>query len=134
EAWDDRMDRDEIEPLIYEAWIGRLAQRIFGDELGDLFDEVWFWDAESLHRVLSDQPAGAAAWCDDRTTPDKTEDCAFQVGQALNDALTALQKVYGDDLRKWRWGRAHRAEFDNPVLGRIPLIGPLADSSIDTDG
>jgi penicillin amidase len=134
EGWDDRMDRDAVEPLIYEAWIGRLAPRIFADELGDLYEEVWFWDAETLHRVLRDQPEGPADWCDDRTTPDRIEDCAFQVRQAFADALAALRQAYGDDLRQWRWGRAHRAVFANPVLGRIPLIGKLADSSIDTDG
>ena len=105
EAWDDRMDRDQPEPLIYEAWLNRLGQRIFGDELGDLYKDVWFWDAESLHRVLRDTPAGAARWCDDRTTADKVEDCAFEARQAFDEALAALRRAYGDDMRQWRWGR-----------------------------
>jgi penicillin G amidase len=134
EAWDDHMDRDEIEPLIYEAWLGRLAQRIFADDLGDLYEDVWFWDAEILHRVLRNQPAGAADWCDDRGTADRIEDCAFQVREAFTDALGALRQAYGEDLRKWRWGRAHRATFSNVVLGRVPLVGELANSSIEADG
>jgi penicillin amidase len=128
------MNRDQPEPLIYEAWFSRLGHRIFADELGELFAETWLWDARSLHGVLRDQPAGAALWCDDITTSNETETCDTQANRAFDEALAALRKAYGDELKNWRWGRAHRVIFAHPILSHLPLIDDIVTVDVDMDG
>jgi penicillin amidase len=37
-------------------------------------------------------------------------------------------------MDEWRWGRAHPAEFRNPVLSRVPLLNTIFALSIPADG
>jgi penicillin amidase len=128
-GWDGTMDRDRPQPLIYAAWLHALVRTIFADELGDAYPS---WSA--LHptqaiAVLMQHPA----WCDDVTTPTK-EDCASRIAGALDRATAGLAARYGDDPAAWRWGEAHEARFDHPVLGRLPLVGPMFDIDLPVSG
>lgn len=128
-AWNGAMDRDRPEPLVYSAWIVALTRAVAADELGPLFDAFRMPDPMFLRLVLTDRQE----WCDDVTTPGR-ETCADTVAAALETALSGLTAKFGPDMPKWRWGAAHRALFVNRVLGRLPLLGPLADPRIETDG
>jgi penicillin amidase len=127
--WDGTMGRDRPEPLIFTAWLREAVRLIFADELGDSFPLWWGPRPLSVKAVLT----GAPRWCDDATTP-AAEDCAERLSAALDSAVAALAGSQGDDPRRWRWGALHRARFDHPVLGRIPLIGFLFDAAIPADG
>ena len=50
------------------------------------------------------------------------------------DALAALRNAYGNRIEDWRWGDAHRLRFANPLLSRLPLLGALAGTDVETDG
>jgi penicillin amidase len=56
----------------------------------------------------------------------------------LSDALVAatadLAARFGADPAAWRWGKAHRAVFAHPLLGRLPVVGGLATFSIAIPG
>jgi penicillin G amidase len=54
--------------------------------------------------------------------------------QALQEAVSALSSRSGDDPAAWRWGEAHPTVFAHPILGRLPLLGPLATARIDSPG
>ena len=45
-----------------------------------------------------------------------------------------LRRAYGADMAQWQWGRAHVAEFANPVFSRIPVLRDWLDVSIPTSG
>ena len=75
--WDGTMAADKPEPLIFAAWIRRLQQRLFSDELGPLAEEYRRPRAATLIRVLATQ----SDWCDDRET-EPVEDCATIVRSA----------------------------------------------------
>jgi penicillin amidase len=60
--------------------------------------------------------------------------CAAMLSRSLDDAVELLSKKYGADPAKWRWGVAHQAEFRNPALSQIPLIGSVFNNDIPADG
>ena len=43
-------------------------------------------------------------------------------------------RLPGASMAAWRWGTAHRARFRHQPFGRLPILGPLTDIEIATDG
>ena len=48
-----------------------------------------------------------------------TENLSKLLSKSLQDALETLQKMLGEDMSSWQWGKIHTANFANP-LGIIP--------------
>ncbi|CBS90864.1 penicillin acylase family protein [Azospirillum lipoferum] len=128
-SWDGRMDRERPEPLIFTMWLRELVRAVFADELGSDFAAYWDLRPEALRRVIHDRPE----WCDDVTTPQK-ESCADMIGRSLETAVAALAERHGSNPKSWRWGDDHKADLSHRMLSRLPLIGGMADVSVETDG
>ena len=119
--WDGAMDADLPQPLILNAWVQRfnllvLARAGVPAASGGPRADFVAW-------VLS--PAGAG-WCGG--------DCGPLLGEALTTASAALAEQFGPDPAAWRWGEAHEARFPHPLLGMLPVVGPLATASIEQPG
>ncbi len=127
--WDGTASRDRAEPLILAAWLDRLNRAIFADELGERFDSVRSLRPQRLIEALTRR----RHWCDDVTTPEP-ESCDDLIERSLDEALKDLATTWGADMTRWKWGDAHRARFDNPILGRVPLLGRFANLDIASDG
>ena len=128
-AWDRRMDKDKVEPLIFVAWLREFNRTVLADKLGAAFEEYWDLHSDVIQSILTEHPD----WCDDRTTV-VVEVCDEQLATALNRALDELARTYGDNMDEWRWGRAHAAKFRNAVLAQVPVIGRLVATAIPADG
>jgi penicillin amidase len=133
EGWDAVMDRNRPEPLIFSSWLFHLQKRMATDELGELYDDARRTRPGFLAAALRDKTVSGHHWCDDGTTAER-ESCAHILRLSLDDALAALRKTYGDRIEAWRWGDAHRLSFANPLLSRLPLLGFLATTTVETDG
>ncbi len=127
--WNGAMDRARPEPLIFAAWLVSLKRALFSDELGDLFEAYSGLRARSLMLVLTDDPR----WCDDRST-DRRESCDDMLVGSLNSAIRNLERDFGTALSDLRWGDAHQARFDHPVLGRIPVLNRFFNIRLPADG
>ena len=119
-AWDGRMDPTRPEPLVFAAWYRALAETVYADELGDLFAAYRDIRADFLRRVWTVRPV----WCDDVRTP-AVEDCVEASRRAFAAALDEPRARWGEDWRRWRWGRAHPARLAHPLLDGVPLLGRL---------
>ena len=82
--------------------------------------------------VISGQP-GRDAWCDDMTSPAK-ETCPDIVAKALTAALADLEKRYGADWSKWRWGEAHAARSEHRPFSAVPALAKYFDVKVPTGG
>ena len=131
--WDAVMDRDRPEPLIFSSWLFHLQKRMAGDELGELYDDMRRSRPGFLAAVLAGKTVSGHDWCDDEATVER-ESCATILRLSLTDALAALRNAYGGRMEDWRWGDAHRLSFANPLLSRLPLLGSLAKTEVETDG
>ncbi|MFP5517274.1 MAG: penicillin acylase family protein [Alphaproteobacteria bacterium] len=128
-GWDGRMDRERPEPLVFTMWLRELVRAVFADELGADFAAYWDLRPEALRRVIHERPD----WCDDVTTPQR-ESCADMIGRSLESAVAALAERHGSRPKSWRWGDDHKADLAHRMLSRLPLIGGMADVSVETDG
>jgi penicillin amidase len=127
--WNFHMDRDQVEPLLFTAWLRELSRAVLFGRLGDAAADYWDLKPQVMEAVLTRRPD----WCEDPKRPG-AETCATRLAETLAAALAGLRQAYGADMAQWRWGRAHEARLDNPVLSRIPLLRDWADLAIATSG
>ncbi len=130
--WNGEMNEHLPEPLIYAAWIRALQDRLIRDELGPLAREFTHVEPIFIGRVFGDV-AGASRWCNViQSAPD--ESCSDMARLALDDALVWISETYGDDLESLRWGDAHEAEHDHPVLRETPMLNWFVNLRHSTSG
>ncbi len=131
-AWNGEMNEHLPEPLIYAAWVRALQDRLTRDELGLLQSEFTHADPLFIERVYRDVD-GASAWCDIlQSAP--VETCADISRLALDDALIWIDENQGTTIAALRWGDAHQATHDHPVLGDVPLLNWFVNIRQSTSG
>ncbi len=130
--WNGEMNEHLPEPLIYAAWIRALQKRLIADDLGPLAAEFNHVEPVFIERVFRDID-GAAAWCDVRQSAPR-ESCTEMARLALDDALVWVGDKYGTALETLRWGDAHQATHDHPVLGSVPVLRYFVNIRQSTSG
>ena len=131
-GWNGEMNEHLPEPLIYMAWMRRLQDRLIRDELGTLADAFPHLDPIFVERVFRDVD-GASAWCDViQSAP--VETCTDIARLSLDDALVWIDETYGQSLESLRWGDAHEATHDHPVLGDVGWFSWLVNIRQSTSG
>jgi len=118
--WDGDMSPDLPQPLIWNAFARRmpalaLRQARVPDARGS---------AEFLRFLLTSPEA--AWWCGG--------DCRAMAALALAESVTELSQRFGADPAAWRWGAAHQARFEHPLLRFIPGMNRLIGLSVPVGG
>ncbi|QJF51307.1 penicillin acylase family protein [Roseobacter ponti] len=131
-GWSGEMNEHLPEPLIYAAWLRSLQARIVQDELGPLAATLTHVEPLFIERVFRDVD-GAGVWCDVIQSA-ATETCADMARLALDDALISISETWGPALESLRWGDAHQATHDHPVLGEVPLLRFFVNIRQSTNG
>ncbi|QAX29526.1 penicillin acylase family protein [Leisingera sp. NJS204] len=130
--WNGEMNEHLPEPLIYAAWLRALQARLITDELGPVAKTFRHVEPLFIERVYRDVD-GAAVWCDVRQSAPE-ESCTDMARLALDDALIWIEERYGTALESLRWGDAHQATQDHPVLGEVPLLRYFVNIRQSTSG
>ncbi|SDG17067.1 penicillin acylase family protein [Sulfitobacter delicatus] len=131
-GWSGEMNEHLPEPLIYAAWVRALQDRLIRDELGPLAEEFTHVQPLFIERAFRDVD-GAAKWCDVRQSA-PVETCHDMARLALDDALLWINETWGTQLESLRWGDAHQATHDHPVLGEVPLLRYFVNIRQSTSG
>lgn len=130
--WNGEMSEHLPEPLIAEAWMRALQRRLTADELGPLADKFDRPEPVFIERVYRNVD-GASVWCDVvQSAP--TETCTEIARAALDEALIELTQRWGPAIESWRWGEAHQATHDHPVLGEVPFLRSFVNIRQSTSG
>ncbi|AVO39454.1 penicillin acylase family protein [Pukyongiella litopenaei] len=130
--WNGEMNEHLPEPLIYSAWLRALQKRLIEDDLGPVAQEFAHVEPLFIERVFRDVD-GASAWCDVRLSA-RVETCTDMARLALDDALVWIGDTYGTALESLRWGDAHQATHDHPVLGDVPVLRYFVNIRQSTSG
>ncbi|QCO54887.1 penicillin acylase family protein [Pseudorhodobacter turbinis] len=130
--WNGEMNEHLPEPLIYAAWLRALQERLIRDELGPLANEFTHPDPVFIERVFRNTD-GAEKWCDILQSA-AIETCADIARVSLDEALLTLSERYGRNIETWRWGDAHEATHDHPVLGNVPALRYFVNLRQSTSG
>ncbi len=130
--WNGEMNEHLPEPLIYAAWMMFLQERLIRDELGPLAREFTNVEPVFIARVFRNVD-GAAVWCDVlQSAP--VETCTDIARASLDAALIWITETYGGKLESLRWGNAHEALQDHPVLGNTPFFSWFVNIRQSTSG
>ena len=130
--WNGEMNEHLPEPLIAEAWLRSLQDRLARDEIGPLADQFAHPEPVFIERVFRNV-GGASVWCDVIQSA-AVETCTDVSRQALDQALLELAETYGPNLESWRWGDAHQATHDHPVMGEVTLLRYFVNIRQSTSG
>ncbi len=130
--WNGEMNEHLPEPLIYAAWLRALQIRLISDELGPLAAEYKHVEPLFIERVYRDIDS-ASVWCDVRQSA-PAETCTDMARLALDDAIIWISERYGSALESLRWGDAHQATHDHPVLGEVPVLRFFVNIRQSTSG
>ena len=100
-AWDHSMRRSRVAPTLARSWWGAYVRRARLEYLPGL----------ALATLTGEAP-------DTLTIRGRHESRGASAAAALGTALDTLSAKLGPDLRRWTWGRAHRAHFAHALAGR----------------
>ena len=130
--WNGEMNEHLPEPLIAEAWLRAVQKRLIQDELGAMAESFTHISPVFIERVYRNVD-GASVWCDVIQSA-AVESCTDIARIALDEALLELTETHGPNLESWRWGDAHQATHDHPVLGDVPFIKYFVNIRQSTSG
>ncbi len=130
--WNGEMNELLPEPLIAEAWFRALQNRLTRDEIGSDADRFTHPEPVFIERVYRNTE-GASVWCDVIQSA-AVESCTDIARIALDEALLGLVEAYGPNVESWRWGDAHQATHDHPVLGDVPILRYFVNIRQSTSG
>ena len=130
--WNGEMNEHLPEPLIYMAWMRALQERLIEDELGGVASQFPHPEPVFIERVFRNV-GGAEVWCDVIQSA-AVETCTDIARMALDDALIWLEETYSQELEALRWGDAHEATHDHPVLGDVGWVSWLVNIRQSTSG
>ncbi len=130
--WNGEMNEHLPEPLIYMAWMRALQDRLIRDELGPLANAFTHVEPLFIERVFRDVD-GAGIWCDVvQSAP--VETCTEIARAALDEGLLWIDETWGGTAEALRWGDAHQATHDHPVLGELPFLKWVMNIRQSTSG
>ncbi|MDW8313747.1 MAG: penicillin acylase family protein [Rhodovarius sp.] len=118
-AWDGEMAADRPEPLLWSAWARRFQALLLAAQ----GVEEGAGSPEFLAAVFAGR---APAFC--------AADCEALAARALAEATAELSARHGAEMTRWRWGEAHVARFEHPLLRFVPVLGALTRLSAPTGG
>lgn len=128
-GWDGNLAADRPEGLIYSMWMRAFTKGLFGDDLGDDFEEFWSGRREFVDGVFDGR---YASWCDDiRTTTRET--CQQLAGTTLDQAYAELAANGKTDIGQLRWGDVHQAKFAHPLFDKT-LLGRFFNVRVAVGG
>ncbi len=123
-GWDGRMRETLTAPTLFNAWMAEFYTLILqAQHIPATASDAAAYPPDLIHHALS---PGGAALCGG--------DCTKLLQTALARARSRLTQRLGADPTTWRWGLVHQVKFVPPLLRPIPILGPLATTSISAPG
>lgn len=114
ERWNGQMEKDQAAPLVAvlleRHWRKALVERAApGHSLGYRYEAA----PAVMEMLLRARPS------------DWFPDFDARLLEALREALEEGRRMQGPRVDRWSWGRSQELLLAHPVLGRLPLVGPL---------
>jgi len=117
-SWDYDMNADSEAPTIFEFFRRSFRRNLLADELGDLFDQLFYMTSEYyIYRILR---TGSDDMVDNVNTPEK-ETIADMVLQSFSDGIKSLIEQCGKNKKNWDWGDVHKITLRHP-LGSVKIL------------
>ena len=108
--------------LLFQRWYLALAQRVFGEPLGELWPRLArrnYVLNQALDQLILDD--GSAVWWRQRKEA--------MINEALNGAVAELARDLGPDVARWRLDHKQRVLLRHELGSAVPGLGLLFDAA-----
>jgi penicillin amidase len=128
--WNYEMSSNDVATTLFQAFLVRMVQNTFEDEMGPQLLAVYDTLATvPLAAITKLMKKGSSAWFDDVRTP-QVETMDDIIRRSIDDGLRDLKTRIGGEIKEMRWGTMHQVEFphvfgSHHLLRRIFNIGPF---------
>lgn len=128
EAWNGQMSASSPAPLMFNAWLAQLGQRLIQDRLGEsLYARVATGKRQFRPGLLEIVRSQDVRWCGQ-------SGCEVKMREAWDAALTDLSTRYGADVGHWRWGDAHLAISEHKPFHKVWPLREFFDVRVPSSG
>jgi penicillin G amidase len=115
--WNGQMEKGTAAPMLasltFEELRNAVAQRASPGHAANYATS--YLAPQMVERLLRERP------------PDWFPDYDALLLKSLQDAVAEGEKLQGSKLARWDYGQYNRLTVDNPVIGKLPLIGSYFD-------
>ena len=128
--WEGDHQLNDIAPVIYYKLLYYIMFYAMQDELGtqqftNLKRSYLFW--RTYQKII---PNEQSVWWDDVTTATEKERRKDIFIKAFEQTLNDLHKQFGQDIKQWKWGKAHTLEHVHAIGMKKPFnylfnVGPF---------
>lgn len=140
--WNREIEPDSAGALVFKVFLTTWAKELLGDELGDGLQIYYanFSGPMLLHDTILDDPK--SPFWDRIDTPEK-ETPEMILAEALSGTIDWIEKEFGPDRERWRWGGVHAYFWNHPgaeskmekkLLSRGPFGAPGDGFTINAAG
>jgi penicillin amidase len=118
EAWDYQMTPDSIAATLYHQTILEFLILNLSDQLGEKLAHKYLrqWYL-ALDRWVSFLEKDEGKWFDNIATPEReSKEDMLNIG--FQQAIRKLERLLGEKMSKWQWGKIHQLEFHHRPMDR----------------
>ena len=116
-SWNGQMETSDAAPMIvtlaYDELRKQIAERASPGHADSY--ESSMMAPEVVEKLLRERPGDWFSDYDDLLM------------KSLADGLARGRKLQGSNVSRWKYGRYNQLQIENPVLGRLPLLGKYFD-------
>lgn len=105
--WDFVMDKGQVAPAIFAAWVEKLKNNTFFDEYNRAEFEGRYPSTETVQYLVEEN---SVRWFDnvDTETTETRDDIIFQ---SFVEAVQLLREALGAKMSEWKWGTIHHTDI-----------------------
>jgi penicillin amidase len=145
-SWDGHLDEHTVAGTIYQAFTLGFARAVVGAAVADPRQVEHYLNRSELGlikfvsspwrfhaRLLELWDEGDSSWFASEAHSEgrSWDDVALE---SLSAALDELERRYGPDPDRWRWGRVHGVEFAHPFGASNPLLRRIFNRFVEAGG
>ena len=124
--WDGEHQLAAIGPTIFYEFCYQILRLGMQDEMGPDMFERFLASEIPLKALLYLHQHPDSRWWDLKST-DTRETQADIYRMAWQQSWQELNRLYGDDVSSWHWGKHHQLTLQHPLSRSIPWLGWLLD-------
>lgn len=117
ENWDYSYEPSETAASIIDAFLLKLSENTFKDEMGTTAYENFVRFSAMPARTLMRFLKNGSSFFDNVNTSDRTETRDEIIVQSMNEAVNFLKNNYGDEPFEWRWEQLHTITLKPSLFG-----------------
>ncbi len=130
ETWDKVLSKTSVAASIFETFYLKMIKNTMKDELGkDLFEKYFSIRLLVMNGFENIWMNDSSAWYDNIKTK-KAETRADIIIESFKDAVKELEKMQGNNIDDWEWGKIHQLILEHP-MGKVKLLDKIFELNTD---